>query len=67
MYKKGAVNFLSKIGIWTKVAESRGLQMREEGYVTEELRLKAIAEYNHWINTEAQQMTMKLKDVRGKI
>lgn len=65
VYQKGAANFLPKIGIWTKVAESRGLQMQAEGYVTNELRLQAIEEYNEWIKTEAQEMVMKLNDVRG--
>ena len=65
VYKKGATNFLPKIGIWTKVAESRGLQMQKDGYVTNELRLQAIEEYNEWIETEAEQMVMKLRDVRG--
>lgn len=65
VYQKGNANFLPKIGIWTKVAESRGLQMQRDGYVTNELRLQAIEEYNEWIQTKAKQMIMKLKDVRG--
>jgi ubiquinone/menaquinone biosynthesis C-methylase UbiE len=65
IYKKGAANFLSKIGIWSKVAGSR--QMVEEGYLTDELRLKAIDDYNNWIETDAQYMVMSLKEVRGKI
>lgn len=64
VYSKGDANFLSRIGIWSKVAASR--QMVEEGYITDEERLKAIAEYDAWIVEEAAQMTMKLKEVRGK-
>ena len=67
IYSKGATNFLPKIGIWTKVAESRGFQMQKEGYISNELRLKAIEEYNYWINTEAEEMVMKLNEVHGKI
>jgi hypothetical protein len=65
VYKKGEPNFLAKIGIWSKVAGSR--QMVEEGYLKEEDRLQAIEEYNHWIETDAELMTMKLKEVRGRI
>lgn len=67
VYKRGNPNFLPKIGIWTKVAESRGLQMQRDGYVTNELRLEAIEAYNEWIKTDAEQMIMKLNDVRASL
>jgi ubiquinone/menaquinone biosynthesis C-methylase UbiE len=65
LYNEERSDYKSKIGIWSKVAGS--LQMVEEGYLDNELRLKAIEEYNHWIETEAISMTMKLNEVRGKI
>lgn len=65
VYKKGEPGFVSKIGIWSKVAGSR--QMVEEGYITDEERLQAIQEYNQWIETEADLMIMKLNEVRGRI
>ncbi len=65
LYNDERADYKSKIGIWSKVAGS--LQMVEEGYLDNELRLKAIEEYNHWIATEAISMTMKLNEVRGKI
>lgn len=64
-YNEERHNYKSKIGIWSKVAGS--VQMVEEGYLENDLRLKAIEEYNHWIETEAISMTMKLNEVRGKI
>ncbi len=64
-YNEERENYKSKIGIWSKVAAS--VQMVEEGYLDENLRLKAIEEYNHWIATEAISMTMKLNEVRGRI
>ncbi|PWA11295.1 methyltransferase domain-containing protein [Flavobacterium laiguense] len=64
-YNEERIDYKSKIGIWSKVAGS--LQMVEEGYLENELRLKAIEEYNHWIETKAISMTMKLNEVRGKI
>ncbi|MEJ5961515.1 methyltransferase domain-containing protein [Pedobacter immunditicola] len=64
IYKKEAQNFLERIGIWSKVANLK--QIVDEGYITEDLRLKAIEEYDEWIKTDAKQMIMKLKEVRGK-
>lgn len=64
-YQQKDDNFLQRIGIWSKVAGST--QMVEEGYLEDVLRLKAIEEYDQWIVTEAEQMIMKLKEVRGKI
>lgn len=65
LYNEERPDYKSKIGIWSKVAGS--LQMVEEGYLDNELRLKAIEEYNHWIETAAISMTMKLNEVRAKI
>jgi ubiquinone/menaquinone biosynthesis C-methylase UbiE len=65
VYKKSNTNFLSKINIWSKVAELK--QIVDEGYLDEETRLKAIREYNEWCENGAERMTMKLKEVRGKI
>jgi len=64
-YERARDDFKSKVGIWSKVAGST--QMVEEGYLDNELRLKAIAEYDEWLATEAVSMTMKLNEVRGKI
>jgi hypothetical protein len=63
VYQKGEYNFEGKAGIWAKVAQSK--QMVEEGYIDDESRLQAIDEYNHWVENEAEQMVMKLKEVRG--
>ena len=65
IYLKKQDNFLSRIGIWAKVAAST--QMVEEGYISDADRLKAIEDYNNWIANEAQEMTMVLKEVRGSI
>jgi len=47
------------------VAKGVGKKMVTEGFVTEELRLQAMEEHQHWIETKAEQMVMKLKEVRG--
>lgn len=65
VYTREGPNFLSKIGIWSRVAQSR--QMVDEGYLSDELRLRAIEEYDRWIATDARSMVMKLNEVRGRI
>lgn len=64
-YSNDREDFKSRIGIWSKVAAST--QMVEEGYLDDSLRLKAIEEYNAWIQTECISMTMKLNEVRGTL
>jgi ubiquinone/menaquinone biosynthesis C-methylase UbiE len=64
-YNEERHNYKSKIGIWSTVAGS--LQMVEEGYLDNELRLQAIEEYNYWVENSAVSMTMKLNEVRGKV
>ena len=62
-YDRQRSDFKAKVGIWSKVAESR--QMVEEGYLDDNLRLRAISEYDAWVDHEAKSMTMKLNEVRG--
>lgn len=39
----------------------------QQGYLDDNLRLKAIEEYEYWVDNIAVSMTMKLNEVRGKI
>jgi hypothetical protein len=39
--------------------------MVDEGYIDNDLRLRAIEEYNNWVDNEAISMTMILNEVRG--
>lgn len=64
-YEKHRSDFKSKVGIWSKVAGS--VQMVEEGYLNNDLRLKAIKEYDEWVENQAISMTMKLNEVRGRM
>ena len=66
-YKKEDPNFISKIGIWKTVAETRGKQLVKDGYIYEEERLETIDEYSTWIESDAQKMTMNLSETRGTI
>ena len=63
VYKRGEPNFEKKVGIWSSVAQMT--QMVDEGYISNDDRLKAIEEYDEWIKTDAQLMIMKLVEVRG--
>jgi len=65
VYTKGENNFISRVGIWSKVAGST--QMVEEGYICNEDRLKAIEDYDNWVNNGAESMTMVLKEIRGTV
>jgi ubiquinone/menaquinone biosynthesis C-methylase UbiE len=60
-------DFLQKIGIWSKVAELRGPQMVESGFISDNERIKAIEDYNLWMKSNAQLMILKLTEVRAKI
>lgn len=58
-------DFLGSIDIWAKVAETRGLQLVQDGYITDEQRLTAITDYRSWAAKEAQSMTLYLMAVSG--
>jgi ubiquinone/menaquinone biosynthesis C-methylase UbiE len=62
-YRRSEENFISRAGIWSKVAELK--QIVDEGYSTEAERLQAIEEYDAWVASTAESMTMKLNEVRG--
>lgn len=62
-YDRKREDFKTRVGIWSKVAGS--LQMVEEGYLDNNLRLKATKEYDNWVEKDAISMTMKLNEVRG--
>ena len=64
-YEKHRDYFKSKVGIWSKVAGSK--QMVIEGYLDNDLRLRAIEDYNEWVEQKAISMTMKLNEVRGTL
>lgn len=59
---KGQLN----MEIWKKVAETRGNQLVSDGYVTEEERLKAIADYDQWMQESAVSMRLYLKATHAR-
>lgn len=52
--------------IWKKVAETRGQQVVSDGYVTEEERLQAIADYEQWMKDSAVSMRLYLKATHAR-
>jgi len=58
--------FRDDLDIWAKVAETRGQQMVQDGYVTEALRVAAISDYRDWIATSAHSMTLYLLAVTAR-
>lgn len=62
-YQRSEENFTFRAAIWSKVAAIK--QIADDGYITEAERLKTIGEYDQWIVTDAQTMTLKLNETRG--
>lgn len=63
--QKGSDSFIDEIGIWKKVAETRGKQLVTDGYMTEANRQSTIEEYQRWMDTDARHMKLYLKAVTG--
>lgn len=63
--QSGSNTFIEEIGIWKKVAETRGKQLVADGYLTEVDRLSAIDEYQSWIDKDARSMKLHLTAVTG--
>lgn len=52
--------------LWSEVAELRGPQLVKAGYITEEQRLQAITDYDSWIATTGESMTVYLLAVEAQ-
>jgi ubiquinone/menaquinone biosynthesis C-methylase UbiE len=64
-FERGHERFEGHMDIWLQVAKLRGPQLVNDGYVTEEERLKAIEDYSAWCAEKAQAMKLVLKAVHG--
>jgi len=58
-------SFHAELSIWQKVAETRGVQLVNDAYITEEERLSAIQAYGEWMINKAQSMKLYLRSVTG--
>lgn len=52
--------------LWAEVAELRGPQLVKAGYITEADRLQAIVDYDNWIATVGESMTIYLLAVEAQ-
>ena len=57
----------SRLGIWSAVSATRGLQMVRDGYLTELQRAAAEWDYREWVDTTAVSQTLYLLAVEGKV
>lgn len=62
---RGDPGFEAGIMIWAEVAASRGHEMVADGYVTEEERRLAEAEFREWAREKAEEQTMYLLAAEG--
>lgn len=58
-------SFHAELSIWQIVAETRGVQLVKDGYITESERQLAIDEYKDWMMNKARKMKLYLKSVTG--
>ncbi|GAB3954443.1 hypothetical protein GCM10028805_39900 [Spirosoma harenae] len=64
--RKGNSDFATTSRLWSEVAELRGPQLVQSGYITEDQRLLAIADYDNWIATVGESMTVYMLAVEGQ-
>lgn len=64
--KKLLPTFAVDSRLWAEVAELRGPQLVESGYITDEQRLQAIVDYDTWIATVGESMTVYMLAVEGR-
>jgi ubiquinone/menaquinone biosynthesis C-methylase UbiE len=56
--KKTDPDFAVASRLWAEVAELRGPQLVQAGYISEALRLQAITDYDNWIATVGESMVV---------
>jgi hypothetical protein len=59
-------DYRTRMGIWAKVAETRGVQLVADGYLSEKERLKAVEDYYNWMETDGNRMEMYILSVEGR-
>jgi ubiquinone/menaquinone biosynthesis C-methylase UbiE len=59
--EKGEEGFGAHINLWSIVAETRGKQMVNDNYLSEESRVTALNEYGQWCASEAKSMKLVLR------
>jgi len=62
---EGDADFQTRMEIWQHVAQTRGLQMVEDGFIPEVTRRVAERDYREWCEFEAESQTLYLLCVEG--
>ena len=63
--KKEDPDFFQSFQIWSDVARYRGPKIVEDGFISEDIRLQSIEEYEEWVRTKAESQTLYLKSITG--
>lgn len=58
-------DYAQRSGLWADTASSRGPQMERDGFITREEYERAEREYRHWVQSEAESITMYMLTVVG--
>lgn len=64
---RSQTDFKSRLGIWSTVAATRGLQMVQDGYLSELQRAAAEMDYREWVDSTAVSQTLYLLAVEGRV
>ncbi|GAB3711624.1 methyltransferase domain-containing protein [Spirosoma flavus] len=64
--RRNEPTFATSSRLWAEVAELRGPQLVKDGYVTEDQRLQAITDYDQWIASPGETMTVYLLAVEAQ-
>ena len=64
--RKNDPDFTVASRLWAEVAELRGPQLVNAGYITEQQRVQAIADYDSWIATVGEAMAVYLLAVEAR-
>ena len=62
---KGDADFEERVRIWQAVADARGPQLVRDGYVSEQLRAQASADYGDWMSNTAEYQRLYLRTAIG--
>ncbi|GAB3889562.1 hypothetical protein GCM10028825_24540 [Spirosoma agri] len=65
--RKADPTFAIDSRLWAEVAELRGPQLVKAGYITEDQRLQAITDYDNWIQTAGESMTVYMLAVEARV
>ena len=57
--------FIHKVLIWAEVADFKGKQMTQDGYISEQDRARAEEDYRAWVQSYGESQKMYLRSVEA--